>query len=477
MLQNRQGKEVLPPRMNLVGERGQSNRLFAESIPVWYEAGGKVSPVWLSACEQERNLTSELMGVIADPPNLQQAYRRVVQNGGSGGVDGMGVKELRGWLKENMNQLREQLLTGSYQPQAVRGVRIPKPQGGHRQLGIPTVIDRLVQQAMHQVLSRQYEGTFSTNSYGFRVGKSAHQALQAAAGYVGQGKSYVIDLDLEKFFDEVNHHRLLWLLGTRIGDRLVLQLIHRYLRSGMMEGGLTTQRIKGTPQGSPLSPLLSNIVLDELDKELERRGHCYVRYADDVKIFVGSEQRAGTVKQSITLYIEGKLKLKVNEAKSRICKGYELNFLGHSILGNGNVGLSEESERRLKAKIKTITKRNRGTSLNTILKRLHTTLVGWLYYFRHAKMKGKMEKLDGWIRRKLKCFRLKQCKRTIGVVRWLRRLGVERTLCWRTALSGKGWWRKSNSPGLNIGMSKEWFAIQGYYSLRENYQRLHCKLL
>jgi len=223
-------------------------------------------------------------------------------------------------------------------------------------MDLPTVTDRLVQQSIHQVLSVGYERTFSENSYGFRPNRSAHQALKQAATYVAEGKYYVIDLDLEKFFDEVNHHRLMWLLSTRIGDKRVLQLIHRYLKAGMMQGGLVEQRIKGTPQGSPLSPLLSNIVLDELDKELERRGHSYVRYADDVKIFVGSSRRAEEVQASITKYIRQKLKLKINESKSRVCKSYELNFLGHSILGKGQIGLSKQSGKRLKDKIREVTK-------------------------------------------------------------------------------------------------------------------------
>jgi group II intron reverse transcriptase/maturase len=287
----------------------------------------------------------------------------------------------------------------------------------------------------------------------------------------------VIDLDLEKFFDEVNHHRLMWLLSTRIGDKRVLQLIHRFLKAGIMQSGLTEQRTKGTPQGSPLSPLLSNIVLDELDKELDRRGHSYVRYADDVKIFVGSKQRAEAVKASITKYITNKLKLKVNQSKSRVCKGYELNFLGHSILKDGSLGLSKQSEQRLKDKLREVTKRNSGISFEEMLKQLRTKLQGWLNYFRYARMSSKLEGIDGWIRRKLKCFRLKQCKRTIGIVRWLRKRGVEETLSWRTALSAKGWWRLSNSPALNIGMNKMWFAQQGYYSLSENYQSLHRKSL
>jgi group II intron reverse transcriptase/maturase len=476
-LQKRKEKKVLLPRMNPMEERRQSNHLSVEAVPVWYSQNGKVNPMWLSACKTERNLTSHLMEQIADPLNVTKACCKVVSNGGSSGMDGMKTEELKEWLGKNLSKLRESLLCGSYQPQAVKGVEIPKPNGGKRQLGIPTVIDRLVQQSTHQVLNVRYERIFSENSYGFRPDKSAHQALKQASGYVAEGKSFVIDLDLEKFFDEVNHHRLMWLLSTRIGDKRVLQLIHRYLQAGMMQGGLIEQRIKGTPQGSPLSPLLSNIVLDELDKELEWRGHSFVRYADDVKIFVGSNRRAEEVKSSITRYIRQKLKLKINESKSRTCKGYELNFLGHSILGRGQIGLSKQSEKRLKDKVREVTKRSRGISLGEMLKELRPKLQGWLNYFRYARMKSRLGAIDGWIRRRLKCFRLKQCKRTIGIVRWLRKVGIEETLCWRTALSGKGRWRLSNSPALNIGMNNSWFSAQGYYSLSENYQSLHRKTL
>jgi RNA-directed DNA polymerase len=475
--QTKKENKELPPRMNPMEERGRINHLYAEAVPVRYGRSGKVNPKWLSACREQRNLTKHLMERIADPLNLSKAYQRVLSNGGSGGVDGMTVEKLQEWLGEHLNQLQDQLLQGIYEPHPIRGVQIPKPNGGKRELGIPTVRDRLVQQALHQVLSVDYERIFSTRSYGFRADKSAHEALKQAGGYVAEGKVWVIDFDLEKFFDEVNHHRLMWLISTRIGDKRVLQLIHRYLKAGMLQEGLCEQRIKGTPQGSPLSPLLSNIVLDELDKELERRGNSYVRYADDVKIFVSSNERAKEVKVSITKYITEKLKLKVNESKSRICVAYELNFLGHSILKDGGLGLSEGSEGRLKNKVREITKRKRGISLEEMLRQLRTKLQGWLIYFRYARMRSKMERIDGWIRRKLKCFRLKQCKRRIGIVRWLRKLGVEENLSWRTALSGKGWWRISNSPALNIGMNKMWFAQQGYYSLSENYKTLHRKSL
>ncbi len=439
------------------------------------DKSSKVSPLWLGACETERTQTGRLMEQIAEPSNLQKAYRRVKTNAGQGGVDGMQVIELSKWLRENLETLRSSLLEGRYEPIPVRGVKIPKPQGGYRQLGIPTVTDRLVQQAIHQVLSPRYEVIFSAHSYGFRPKKSAHQALKQAGEYIGEGKAYVLDFDLEKFFDEVNHHRLMWLLGRRIGDGRVLKLIHRFVKAGVLEGGLMSQRIKGTPQGGPLSPLLSNIVLDELDKELERRGHRYVRYADDVKIFVKSEESAQRVKAGITGFIEGKLKLKVNQHKSQICKGYELNFLGHSILLDGRLGLSTQSEARIKQKVKHITQRNRGQSLGAVIAQLRRYCQGWLHYFCQATMQSKIEKLDRWIRRKLRCYKLKQCKRVIGIVRWLRRLGVEETLNWRTALSGKSWWRLSNSPAPNIGMNNQWFAEQGYYSLYAHYQALHRK--
>ena len=476
-MKSKKDKQALDARIIPMEERVESNHLFAETLPVWHGQSGKVNPMWLSACEEQRNLTEHLMEKIADPINLSKAYQHVLDNGGSGGVDGMTVRELQGWLCTHLDQLEDQLLRGTYKPQSVRGVQIPKPDGSKRQLGIPTVIDRLIQQAIHQVLVVDYERIFSSNSYGFRPNRNAHQALKQAGDYVASGKYYVVDLDLEKFFDEVNHHRLMWLLSTRIGDKRLLRLIHRYLKAGLLQDGLSEQRLKGTPQGSPLSPLLSNIVLDELDKELERRGHCYVRYADDVKIFVGSRQRAIEVKASITRYITHKLKLKVNEQKSRVCYGYELNFLGHSILKDGSLGLSNQSEVRLKVKVRELTQRKQGISLEALLSNLRTKLQGWLHYFRYARMSRKMESMDGWIRRKLKCFRLKQCKRRIGIVRWLRKLEVEETLCWRTALSGKRWWRLSNSPALNIGMNKLWFIKQGYYSLVENYKSLHRKSL
>ena len=420
---------------------------------------------------EERALSGNMMEEVASHHNLLRAYRRVVSNGGSAGVDGMQTQELKTWFRINYAVMREQLLSGKYRPQTVLSVEIPKPNGGKRLLGIPTVVDRLIQQAIQQVMARQYEPTFSDESYGFRPKRNCHQALQRATSIMAEGKGYVIDLDLEKFFDEVNHSRLMSRLSKRIGDKRILKLIHLYLKSGLMQGGVICQRIKGTPQGSPLSPLLSNIVLDELDKELETRGLKFVRYADDVKILAGSQKAAERIKTGITLYIEDTLKLKVNEQKSRICRGYELNFLGHCLLYNNKIGLSRTTESRLKEKIINITQRNRGVSFNEILKELTYLLRGWHQYFRYAEMHSKILKIDSWIKRRLRCFRLKQCKRAIGIVRFLRKEGVEEKLCWRTALSGKGWWRLSNSPATHIGMNEAWFTKQGYYSLSANYKR------
>jgi len=436
---------------------------------VYLKANGRVSLQWLTACEEERALTADLMERIAEPSNLVTALGQVVSNGGSPGIDGMTVVELKEWFRHHWQDLQSSLLEGTYTPSEVRGVRIPKPKGGYRQLGIPTCKDRLVQQATSRVLSRRYEPIFSTNSHGFRSGHSAHQALLQAAGYVAEGYEYVVDLDLEKFFDKVNHDRLMWILGTRIGDRRVLKLIGRFLRSGMMQDGLLSQRLQGTPQGSPLSPLLSNIVLDELDKELEVRGHRYVRYADDAIILVGSEAAAKRVQRSITDYIENRMLLKVNREKSRICSPWELNFLGYKILKDGGLGISQESLKRFKQKLRRITHRNKGVSLDQLIQGLNPVLRGWLNYFSLARMKKRLSRLESWLRRRIRCFRLKQCKRVIGIVRFLRSRGLVEWQCWILALSGKGWYRLSNTPQASEAMNLVWFEQIGLFSLSANY--------
>jgi len=459
-------------QMNFVRECDESHCEVKRAV-VHRLRHGAVSPEWLSACKESRTLTASIMEQIAALSNLQKAYRNVRKNKGSGGVDGMDMKGLFIWLKCNMVSLQADLLQGTYQPTAVRGVQIPKPQGGYRQLGIPTLRDRLVQQAIHQVLRERYEDTFSVHSYGFRPRKSAHDALLQASRYVGEGRNHIVDLDLEKFFDKVNHHRLMWLLSRRIGDEKVLQLIHRMLVTGILQGGVLSQRIEGTPQGGPLSPLLSNIVLDELDKELERRGYCYVRYADDVKIFAGTKYQAERIMAKVAGFIEQRLKLKVNRDKSRVCEGHHLTFLGHRIWRDGRLALGDKSEERFKAKLKVITSRRRGVSLERMIKEVNDITRGWVVYYRWAQMKRKMRDLDGWLRRRLRCFRLKQCKRRIGIVRFLRKQGVEETLAWRLALSGKSWWRLSASPASAIGMNNLWFSSMKYLSLVDHYNLVH----
>lgn len=436
---------------------------------VFCKSGGRVSDEWMSSCAEERALTKGLMAKIVEPSNLVAALRQVVSNNGSAGVDGMSVGALREWFSGHYQQLQTQLIRGTYQVQAVREVHIPKPNGGVRTLGIPTVQDRLVQQAISQVLSRHYDPTFSTRSYGFRPGRGAHDALAQATKDVSEGRSWIVDIDLEKFFDKVNHDRLLWLLGTRIGDKNLLRLIGKFLRAGMLKGGLVSQRIKGTPQGSPLSPLLSNIVLDELDKELEIRGHRFVRYADDLIAMVKSEASAKRVLSSLTRFIEQRLLLKVNVEKSKISRPDELNFLGHKILSERRLGLSKASEQRLKAKLKQLTQRNRGISLAQLVQELNGVLRGWLNYFKHAQMLSRLKAIEGWLNRRIRCFRLKQCKRALTMAKFLHRLGVPWKRSWTTAGSSKGWYRLSVTHAAHEAMNLKWFKSIGLYSLKENY--------
>ena len=435
-----------------------------------YRAGsGRVREEWLSRCREERALTGDLMGEVTAPLNLAAALKRVVSNRGKAGVDGKTVEDLRDWYSSKSKEMTKELKTNEYHVSQIRGVKIQKPKGGYRQLGIPTVRDRMVQQSVHQVLEKYYDPIFSEHSYGFRKGKGTGPCLEQASRYVKEGYRYIVDIDLAKFFDEVNHDRLMWMLRSRISDKVLLQLINKFLKSGILEGGLSSQRTKGTPQGSPLSPLLSNIVLDELDKELERRGLRFVRYADDMIIMVGSQKAAERVMRTVSRFIEERMKLKVNKDKSGIRRPEELNFLGHSIIGRGELGLSKPSMQRFKRKLREHTRRNRGISLEQLIKELNPILRGWLNYFKRAKMKGKLRSMMSWLRRRLRCFRLKQCKRAIGIVRFLKKLKVPEWRCWLLALSSKGWYHKSNTPQAHVGMNLKWFRKVGLFDLYDYY--------
>ena len=436
---------------------------------VYSSGSGRVREEWLSRCREQRALTSDLMSDVISLRNLTASLKRVISNGGSAGVDGMTVEELQDWFSSHYNELSSSLKTNCYRVSTIRGVKIPKPKGGYRQLGIPTVKDRLVQQSVHHILESIYDPTFSRFSYGFRKGKGSVPCLDQCSIYVKEGYRHIVDIDLAKFFDEVNHDRMLWMLGQRIGDKSLLKLINKFLKSGILEGGLTSQRTKGTAQGSPLSPLLSNIVLDELDKELERRGLRFVRYADDLIIFLGSRRAAERVMKSVMKFIENRMQLKVNKDKSGIRRPDELNFLGHNIFGKGELGLSKPSLQRFKSKLKEKTRRNRGISLDQLVKELNVLMRGWLHYFKRAKIKGKLKTIMSWLRRRIRCFRLKQCKRAIGIARFLQKLRVPEWRSWLLALSSKGWYHKSCTPQAHESMNLEWFNSIGLFDMEAYY--------
>ena len=441
------------------------------------EAGSRSAPVGerqaSSVSEGNRALTTDaLMERICEPKNLNRAYKRVKANRGSPGVDGMTVGELGAWLAAHKEELIASLLDGSYRPQGVRGVEIPKPGGGMRQLGIPTVVDRLVQQATLQVLDPLLDPTFSESSYGFRSGRSAHQALRKASEYVAEGYAVVVDIDLEKFFDRVNHDVLMGRLARRVADKRLLRIVRRMLEAGIMKNGVVVERYEGTPQGGPLSPLLANLLLDEADKELERRGHRFCRYADDLNIYVRSRAAGERVMASVTRFMEKRLRLRVNRTKSAVAHVSERKFLGYRLLAGGRLTIAPESLERAKGRIREITRRNRGISLERMISELNSFLTGWVTYFRLANAKTHLIRLDKWIRRKLRCVRLKQRKRAKPIADFLRGLGVPEWRAWRLALSGKGWWRMAGSPQATEAMSIQWFRDQKLVSLTERYLAL-----
>jgi RNA-directed DNA polymerase len=415
-------------------------------------------------CETESPAREEqLMEEVCGRENCQQALRRVKANKGSPGIDGMTVGELPGYLKQHWPTIRERLLSGTYEPQPVRRVEIKKPDGGMRKLGIPTVLDRLIQQAVMQVLQGRWDPTFSEHSHGFRPQRSAHQAVAKAQQYIAEGNRWVVDLDLEKFFDRVNHDKLMAAMARRVSDKRMLKLIRAFLESGVMENGLVSPVEEGTPQGGPLSPLLSNLVLDELDRELERRHHRFARYADDCNIYVRSERAGKRVMQSITGFIERRLQLKVNESKSAVARPQERKFLGFSFTyGRGaQRRIAPKALDRYKRKVRELTRRTRGVSLEQMTKELATYVRGWKSYFGFCETPSVLRGLDQWVRHRLRAMIWKQWKRGQVRFRNLRQRNIDTDLAAQTAGSPHGPWRLANSPALSLAFPIAYFDALG----------------
>src|SRR4051794_26955904 len=429
------------------------------------------SPSAVSETERPAN-THHIMEDVCERANLKEALRQVTSNKGSAGVDGMTVDQLGDYLKQHWPATREQLLNGTYEPKPVRRVEIPKPDGGGmRKLGIPTVLDRFIQQAVMQVLQKQWNPTFSDHSYGFRPRRSAHQAVAQAQQYIAQGYGWVIDLDLEKFFDQVNHDKLMGQIAKRVEDKRLSKIIRALLNAGVMENGLLTPSVEGTPQGGPLSPLLSNIVLDELDRELERRGHRHVRYADDCNIYVRSERAGQRVMRSITRFITQRLKLKVNESKSAVARPQERKFLGFSFTSDPEIrrAIAPKALARFKDKIREITRQAKGISIETTVKRLAAYMVGWRGYFGFCETPEVLIGLIRWVRLRLRCALWRQWKTPRRRRAALLQLGVRPRLAANTAGSGRGPWYLARSKALSVGASNAYFRSLGLPSLFENY--------
>jgi RNA-directed DNA polymerase len=410
-----------------------------------------------------------LMEEVCERENRRAALKRVRANQGSPGIDGMTVDELPEYLEQHWPAIKEQLLSGTYQPMPVKRVEIPKPDGGVRKLGIPTVLDRFVQQAVQQVLQKQWDPTFSEHSYGFRPGRSAQQAVAQAQQYIGEGYGWCVDFDLEKFFDRVNHDKLMGQVAKRVGDKRLLKLIRALLNAGVMENGLVSPSVEGTPQGGPLSPLLSNLVLDELDRELERRGHRFVRYADDSNIYVRSERAGQRVMESVKRFITEKLKLKVNERKSAVAKPQERKFLGFSFTSGKELKrkIAPKAIDRFKERVREITHKSRGNSMKTVMEELAQYLRGWRGYFGFCETPSVLKRLESWVRRRVRCAFWRQWKTGRKRYAELVKRGVNGELAAKTAGSRCGPWHVSQSPALGMALSNADLVGLGLPSLVE----------
>jgi RNA-directed DNA polymerase len=438
--------------------RGEAPRLDVQEVEAVTAASGPENPA----------STERLMEAICAPDNMGAALRAVVRNKGAPGIDGITVKQLPGVLKARWPEIERQLLQGRYQPQPVRRVQIPKPAGGTRDLGIPTVIDRVVQQAVLQRLQPLWDPTFSEHSYGFRPGRSAHQAVAQAQAYVAQGHRFVVDIDLAKFFDRVHHDRLVAAVAARVSDRRLLRLVRSYLTAGVLDNGLFEASREGTPQGGPLSPLLSNLVLDELDRELERRGHRFVRYADDCNVYVRSEKAGRRVMQSLTRFIEVRLKLQINTEKSAVARPWHRTFLGFTVKDEPAFRrcIADKAVARFKHRVRELTRRHRGVSLERMIADLNPLLRGWAGYFGFSQWR-ELSSLDGWTRRRLRCVAWVQWKTRGQRYRELRRLKVSERTASAAIFSPKGPWRLSSSEALHRAFTKARFARLGLLSMEK----------
>ena len=436
------------------GEAREAGREETESLPTTHDPESPAR-------------TSRLMEEVCERENLKEALRRVKANKGSAGVDGITVGGITDYLKQHWPAIREQLLNGTYEPKPVRRVEIPKPDGGVRKLGIPTVLDRFIQQAVMQVLQRQWDPTFSASSYGFRPGRSAQQAVAQAQQYIVEGYCWCVDFDLEKFFDRVNHDKLMGQIAKRVEDKRLLKLIRAFLNAGVMENGLVGPSVEGTPQGGPLSPLLSNVVLDELDRELERRGHRFVRYADDCNVYVRSERAGQRVMESVTQFITQKLKLKVNEAKSAVARPQERKFLGFSFTAGPEVRrvIAPKALDRFQRRVREITRRAKGVSMTTTIEELAPYMRGWRGYFGFCETPEVLLSLTRWVRLRLRAAMWRQWKTPRRRREALIKLGVRERLANNTAGSGLGPWYLAKAKALSVGLSNAYFKSLGLPSL------------
>jgi group II intron reverse transcriptase/maturase len=413
---------------------------------------------------------------VVERSNIRLAYQRVVENKGAAGVDEMPVSELKDWLMVHWSSVKKALLEGRYLPQPVRRVDIPKPHGGVRTLGVPTVVDRLIQQALHQTLQPLWEPTFSEHSYGFRPGRGAHQAVRRAQAYIREGRRWVVDLDLEKFFDRVNHDVLMARVARRVGDARVLKLIRRFLEAGMMREGVLEARTEGTPQGGPLSPLLSNILLDDLDRELEGRELAFCRYADDCNLYVGSRAAGERVMSGIRVFLEGTLRLRVNAQKSAVARPWERKFLGFSVTAqrDSRLRIAKLSVQRLMQRVRELLRAGRGRSVSHTIETLNPLLRGWINYFQLTQSRTVLEDLDGWLRRRLRCLLWRQWKRPRTRARKLRALGIDAHRARLSSGNGHGPWWNAGASHLNHALPAAHFTRLGLVSLLREQRRLQC---